>query len=86
MGGRGRPSWGGLALLTGNECHPELGAHVRAESGQIDEVDESPGLGAFTVGVRRFLHVAGQHGRGHQNDGQRHYHVRRLREEQYPER
>lgn len=57
---RFRPYTGGAVLgtcnllyysLTGNECHPELGANVRAESGQIDEVDKSPGLDAFTVGV-----------------------------------
>lgn len=55
-------------LLTGNECHPELGAHVRAERSQVNKVDESPGLDAFSSGVRCFLHIAGQHRRSYQSD------------------
>jgi hypothetical protein len=55
-------------LLTGNECHPELGAHVRAERGQIHEVDESPGFDVFTIDIRCFLHVTGQHRRSYQSD------------------
>lgn len=70
--------------LTGNECHPELSTHVRAERGEIDEVYEWPGLDGFAIGVQRSLHVAGKHRRGNQGDGQRHYDVSGLREEQYP--
>lgn len=46
--------------LTGNECHPELGAYVRAERGQVDKVYERPGLDHFAAGSGR-LHVAGEH-------------------------
>lgn len=47
--------------LTGNECHPELGTHVRAKRSEVDEVHERSGLDDFAVGVQRSLHVAGQH-------------------------
>jgi len=58
---------------------------VRTKRGQVNEVDERSGFHHFTgAGVQRSLHVAGKHGRGDQRNGQRHYYVSGLSEEQYP--
>lgn len=57
---------------------------MRAKRGQIDEVDERSGLDVFARGVhRRSFHVAGQHRRGDQSDGQSHDDVSWLGEEHY---
>jgi len=57
---------------------------VRTKRGQVDEIDERPGLDDFAVSVQRPLDVSGEHGRGHQSNGQRHYDMGGLSEEQYP--
>lgn len=58
---------------------------MRAKRGQVNEVDERSGLDHFAVG-RDDGFLAGDHRRGDQRNGQRHYDVCGLREEQYPAR